>query len=110
MLIRGDLEKKEERKANAWYDSNTPHLRTKLNLHGRRGWPDQCYWLPGRPLLIEYKAVGEAPRRLQAHIHTALREAGYEIQTHETAESAIAAIRARLATVDARAVSDHSKS
>ncbi len=93
--MRRAPESAAERAVNAWYDNNVPCLRTKLNLHGRRGWPDQCYWLPHAPLLIEFKAEGEAPRRLQQHIHDKLRKAGYEVIECRTAQEAIEAIKIR---------------
>ncbi len=71
--------------------------RTKLNLQGRRGWPDQCYWVPGgRPLLVEFKEVGEEPTKLQEHIHRELKKNGYQVEVHYEAATAIAAVRARL--------------
>lgn len=90
-------EKKAESKTNAWYDALWPHTRRKLNGAGNRGWPDQLYMIPGgRPLMIEFKAEGEEPRKLQAHIHERLRENGYEIEVHTKAEEAIASIRKRV--------------
>jgi len=96
--VRRVHEKVAERAANAWFDANVPCLRTKLNLWGRVGWPDQCYWLPGAPLLVEYKPEGGEPRQLQQHIHKQLRESGYEVITCTYAKEAIDAIKARLAS------------
>lgn len=96
-FVRRDKEKKAEKAVNAWYDVTVPHMRTKLNLQGRRGWPDQCYWLPGGPLLIEFKTEDEEPRKLQLHIHKRLRDDGYQIETHTDPTAAIASIRRRLA-------------
>ena len=47
-MPRAALESACEKKVNAWYDARWPEMRTKLNLFGRRGWPDQCYWKIGR--------------------------------------------------------------
>ena len=95
--MRRVREKKAQTKANAWYDERYPDARTTLTLRGRAGWPDEVYWLPKRPLLIEYKAEGEEPRKLQAHIHEQLRERGYEVQVHTDAAEAIAAIKKAIA-------------
>jgi hypothetical protein len=90
-------EKVAEKKANEWYDARFPAMRTKLNLQGRAGWPDQCYWIPGgRPFLIEFKAEGEDPRALQSFIHQQLRDHGYDIEVHDKAPEAIAAIKRRI--------------
>lgn len=88
-----------ETKTCQWYDG-LGLQRIKLNLQGRRGWPDQQFFVPGgRPLLIEFKAEGEEPRKLQQYIHDQLRNAGYEVEVHTNAEEAIASIKRRLETV-----------
>ena len=90
-------EKKAEKATNAWYDCRYPLARTKLNLQGRRGWPDQCYWIPGgQPVLFEYKADDEEPEALQTHIHKTLREHGYIVEVHTSAEKAIASLKAHI--------------
>lgn len=72
-------------------------LQTKLNLRGRNGWPDRCFWLPGgRPLLHEYKLPGEAPRPLQEYTIRQLRERGYDVEVHTSYEEATEAIARRL--------------
>ena len=97
-------EKAGEGATNKWYDARFPDMRTKMNFQGHNGWPDQCYWIPGgRPFLIEFKAEGEDPRPLQAHIHGNLVKAGYDVETHHDSESAIAAIRRRLFDAERRA-------
>ena len=61
-------------------------LHTKLNLVGRRGWPDRCFWLPdGRPLFIEFKRSGLVPTPLQAHTHEQLRAIGYRVEVVDDA-------------------------
>jgi hypothetical protein len=100
-------EKKAEKKVNAWYDLLFPLLRTKLNLQGRKGWPDQAYWIPGgRPVLFEYKAEGEAPRKLQGHIHTELEKHGYIVEVHHDAAEAIASLKRHMALAQARSVAE----
>lgn len=95
--MRRVKETKAEVKTNEWYDLRFPLMRVKLNLQGRRGWPDQEYFIPGgRPFLIEFKAEGEEPRALQSHIHRKLKEHGYDIEVHTEAAKAIAAIKSRL--------------
>lgn len=95
--MRRVKETKAEDRTNEWYDLRFPLMRVKLNLQGRRGWPDQEYFIPGgKPLMIEFKAEGEEPRALQQAIHRKLKENGYEVETHTDAVEAIAAIKARL--------------
>ena len=93
MIVR---ERKAQTATNTWADAvGIP--RTTLTLRGRRGWPDEVYWVPGgRPLLIEFKAEGEEPRKLQLYIHTLLRQNGYEIQAHYKAAEAINAIKTHI--------------
>lgn len=94
---RTQLEKVDERKTVEWAVSQGI-LVTKLTIAGQTGWPDRCFWLPGgRPLLIEFKRVDEAPRQKQAYIHKQLRELGYDVETHDTKEDAIASIKTRRA-------------
>lgn len=90
-------EKPAQLKANAWADANgVPH--TTMTLRGRRGWPDEVYWLPLRPLLIEFKAPGEVPRPLQLHTHEILRRNAYEVQVHDDAAAAVASLKEALAS------------
>ncbi len=54
----------------------------KLNLQGRRGWPDRLFLLPrGRPLFIELKRVGKKLRPDQERVHARLKPPGYKIFT-----------------------------
>lgn len=66
-----------------------------LKLRGiERGWPDRMFLIPGgRPLFIEFKSVGAEPSAYQRLIHERLQYANYQIQVHDSAERAIAAIR-----------------
>ena len=98
--MRRVREKKAQKTTNAWYDARYPDARTTLTLRGRRGWPDEVFWLPGgRPLLVEFKAEGEEPRKLQQYIHQKLKEQGYEVEVHTDAAEAIASIKQRLEAV-----------
>ena len=86
-------EKPAQTRTNNWAEANgVPHIT--LTLRGRRGWPDEVYWVRGgRPLLIEFKAPGEEPRKLQLYTHELLRKLGYEVQVHTDECEAIKAIR-----------------
>lgn len=61
------------------------------------GYPDRLFWVPGgRPLLIEFKRLNEAPRKYQKYIHANLRELGYDVEVHDTIEGAVEAVRRAL--------------
>lgn len=68
----------------------------KLETPGETGWPDKLFVMPGAPFLIEFKKVGEVPRKKQAHIHRKLRAIGWEIEVHDTVQGAVDAVRAAL--------------
>lgn len=84
-------ESKAEEKTCAWADSRGI-VHIKLTPVGQRGWNDRLFFLPLRPLLIEFKSPGWEPRPLQAYRHRVLRELFYDVQVHDTHEAAIAAI------------------
>lgn len=67
-------------------------LHMKMTPRGQRGWNDRLFLLPLRPLLIEFKSPGEAPRRLQVDRHEALRGLHYDTQIHEETAPAWQAI------------------
>ena len=59
----------------------------KLNLQGRRGWPDRLVILPkGKVLWLEFKAPGKQPTRLQQHVHAWLRTAGHRVEVVDKKE------------------------
>ena len=90
------LESVAERRVVAWADKHGI-LHTKLNLQGRRHWPDRCFWLPGgRPLLIEFKRVGAGPTEAQKHLHNQLAIRDYEVFVTDDAEKAIARLMIRI--------------
>lgn len=65
----------------------------KLVTPGDTGWPDRIFWIPGgRPLLIEFKAPGEAPRPKQIYIHELLRQLGYNVEVHDDTDIAFQSI------------------
>jgi len=66
----------------------------KLNVKGRRGYPDRLFFVPGgKPTFIELKRPGEQPRPLQKHIHKILRKLGYHVETHSDVQRALACLK-----------------
>lgn len=52
----------------------------KMNLQGRRSWPDRMFFPPGGvPFFIEFKREGTKPTALQDHTHQKLATLGYKV-------------------------------
>src|SRR6185295_382153 len=65
-------------------------VQTKMNMLGRRSWPDRCFWIPkGKPVLIEFKKPGGKPTELQADTIAELKELGYAVYVCDNAQKAI---------------------
>lgn len=88
------VERDEENKATQ-HANKIGLLHVKLNIQGRRGWPDRVY-LPhgGIPFFIEYKRPGQNPEPIQEYIHGQLRQRGYRVHVCTTAAAAIAVMDA----------------
>jgi hypothetical protein len=54
-------------------------LPIRINVVGRKGWPDYGYLYRGRICFIEFKKPGEKPEPLQLYVHKQLRESGAEV-------------------------------
>ena len=73
------LEKEVEKEVVAWW-TRRGGLQIKLNILGRRGWPDRIFFpVGGKPVLIEFKRVNQDARALQAYVHGELRARGYVV-------------------------------
>lgn len=70
---------------------------TKLQGPGNRSLPDYIFWVPGgRPFLVEFKAPGKEPTELQWYTIQQFIADGYDVEVHDSKESAIAALKERL--------------
>jgi hypothetical protein len=70
-------------------------LHVKLNIRGRRGWPDREFLIPGgKPLFMEFKRPGEEPEPIQEFIHGQLRDAGYTVLVIDNTIAGFAALDA----------------
>jgi hypothetical protein len=54
-------------------------LVLKLNVLGRRGWPDRLFVHKGKVFFIEFKRAGEPPSKLQSVIHDRIRKHGISV-------------------------------
>ena len=61
----------------------------KMNIHGRRGYPDRLTVFPGGSFFIEFKKVGVELESLQKYIHAKLKRLGYGVFTAHTYQQAI---------------------
>lgn len=69
----------------------------KLNLQGRRGFPDRLVlWEGGNLVFIEFKRPGEAPRKLQKYIHEFLNDMGFKVEVYDDADVAFNSIQAKI--------------
>lgn len=73
------LESELERKA-VNYAKEQGILALKLNVKGRRGWPDRLYIYMGKFEMVEYKRPGEKPVPIQEYVHRVL--AAHKIAVH----------------------------
>jgi hypothetical protein len=84
------LERNVEGPVCRWADARGI-VHIKLNLWGRRAWPDREFFIKGgRPALVELKRRGKRPRRLQAHVIGILKELGYDVCYADNTGEAVA--------------------
>lgn len=97
--MRVDERKRIERPVIKFADDNGV-LHLKMNLQGRRGWPDDWFFFDARTaggaLIIEFKAPGELPEPLQAHTIRQLLRRGYDVHVVDSVEEGKRLIRERL--------------
>lgn len=61
-------------------------IRVRLNVTGRKGWPDYLYGYKGRVCFVEFKRPGCKPEPIQDHVHTMLRAAGFWVFVVDNAD------------------------
>jgi hypothetical protein len=61
------------------YAASRGCLFLKLNVIGRRGWPDRLFIFRGRTFFIEFKRAGEKLTKLQEIVHERIRAHGAEV-------------------------------
>lgn len=95
-LRESEIEETTGKEAGRWAKSiGIPLLYLKLNILGRKGFPDRM--VLGRPakiLFMEFKQPGEKARPLQKYVHTLLRSLGFRVEVHDNVTEAVEAIKA----------------
>lgn len=64
----------------------------KLNVQGRRGWPDRLVLLHGRVLFVELKTPGGRLNPRQKYVHAKLDSLGFEVLTVTSVSDVLAYI------------------
>ena len=72
------LEREVQEKVT-WEATSIGLVPIRINVVGRKGWPDYGYIYKGRICFVEFKKPGEKPEPLQAHVHNILRDAGCDV-------------------------------
>ena len=61
------------------YATHIGLLPIRINVVGRKGWPDYGYGYKGRMCFVEYKRPGEKPTPLQEYVHGHVRDSGFTV-------------------------------
>src|SRR5580765_7258037 len=89
-------ESKTEKDVKKWAEE-VGILVVKMNLRGRKGWPDRIFILPnGLVLWVEFKRPGEQPRDLQAYVHRELRKRKQLVYVADHVADTISYIKAHM--------------
>lgn len=85
------LESSIEGSVTTWAEGrDIQHL--KLNVRGRKGWPDHLYVKNGKCVFVEYKQPGEPLEPIQEYVQGLLSAEGMIVQVHDNVEEACAAL------------------
>ena len=77
-MVDRALEKAGEQKV-VDYATAKGCLVLKLNVIGRRGWPDRLFLFKSKVFFIEFKREGEEVNKLQQEIHARIRQHGLQV-------------------------------
>ena len=85
-------------RGRALNELGVPSVKLNLRAGADTGMADTLYFIPGgRPLLHEYKWGTVAPEPKQVYTHMWLKKLGYDVQVHNSVESAFESIRQAVA-------------
>ena len=65
-------------------------VSVRINVVGRKGWPDYAYGYEGRMCFVEFKKLGETPEPLQLFVHDRLRAHGFSVFVVDNADQGVA--------------------
>lgn len=85
------IEQKFCRKLVEWARDNGESVKIlKLNVQGRRGWPDRMVlWTGPNTLFVEFKRPGQHSRNLQIFVQDGLKEMGFDVTEQDNTEEAL---------------------
>jgi hypothetical protein len=75
-------------------------LHLKLNVRGRKGWPDHIYLFHGKVVLMEFKLPGEGPEPIQTYVHTRLQMIGFKVWVMDNVKQAKTVLMRELFRID----------
>lgn len=84
-MPESSIERQFCKKLREWGSEHRVHLEVlKFSVPGFAGWPDRLIlWQGGGLMFIEFKDVGESPRRLQEYVHDVIRKLGFEVRVYD---------------------------
>lgn len=106
MLRESSIESAFKNRLTRWgIENNLQIYIWKLSVPGLRGVPDRVIlWEGGHALFIEFKVPGRVETKLQAFVHSRLRNMGFPVEVHDDAKLALESAKAHiLATSPANA-------
>jgi len=81
MQVLGQTERVIEQKCREIAEK---HLCLLVKIEKRKGWPDRMLLAPnGQMAWMEFKRPGEAPTKMQEHIHQELRRMNFRVYVVE---------------------------
>lgn len=93
------LESELETKATE-YALSLGAMHLKLNVRGRRGWPDHIYVFPGDlTLFVEFKRLGKEPEPIQAYTIAELEARGAHVFWTNNLDDFKRRVNAQLASI-----------
>lgn len=57
-----------------------------VSFYGSKGVPDFLFFKDGKLLIVEFKASGKKPTRIQENVHAALKEHGFVVHVISSLE------------------------
>lgn len=87
------IREKDIEKAVTNFAKSRCWLSYKWVSPNQKGVPDRIYFNQGEVLIIEFKAPGKQPKRLQKHVHCMLNNEGFTVHVIDNIETGCALFR-----------------